>query len=397
MDLHDSVVSRVIDALDLRSRMAVLCTCKRMKRLCERPDLWRRICFDSADEQRGLKADWLLGVLGRAQGGVEVLHLARSREARAAEGQQRFSDGLKMDQLLPHTQGPGALRLAALCPRLVHVSIDERASCLGGMTNCLARALGSRCPLLESLEVYFERYSLPGELFTDEGLIALSEGCRRLRSLALVNCDYVSDRALYAVAANCRGLQELQLGGYSENITDIGLSVLLDACPTLRVLWLGGKLLKVTDATLAALTRHSPSSLQRIKLTRSMTSSALRRLSHCRELVEIDARHISDGDVPDDILAELARACPNLRRIALPPEVYTEGDDGAMMQGGSTAASVDEEEEEEEASGLRVGSFEGGGGAANCGVSGARGARMLHESDVRRFALQGVEMSHHCH
>jgi len=57
--------------------MAVLCTCKRMKRLCERPDLWRRICFDSADEQRGLKADWLLGVLGRAQGGVEVLHLAR--------------------------------------------------------------------------------------------------------------------------------------------------------------------------------------------------------------------------------------------------------------------------------------------------------------------------------
>jgi len=254
----------------------------------------------------------------------------------------------------------------------------------------------------------------------------------------------VSDRALYAVAANCRGLQELQLGGYrcvvvgvggggggmcclelprpgapfslprnphpthphphthththpSENITDIGLSVLLDACPTLRVLWLGGKLLKVTDATLAALTRHSPSSLQRIKLTRSMTSSALRRLSHCRELVEIDARHINDGDVPDDILAELARACPNLRQIALPPEVYTEGDDGAMMQGGSTAASVDEEEEEEEASGLRVGSFEGGGGAANCGVSGARGARMLHESDVRRFALQGVEMSHHCH
>jgi len=71
----------------------------------------------------------------------------RSREARAAEGQQRFSDGLKMDQLLPHTQGPGALRLAALCPRLVHVSIDERASCLGGMTNCLGEFLarGLRC------------------------------------------------------------------------------------------------------------------------------------------------------------------------------------------------------------------------------------------------------------
>ncbi len=77
-----------------------------------------------------------------------------------------------------------------------------------------ARALGARCPRLESLEVYFDRYSLPSELFTDEGLIALSEGCRLLKSLVLVNCDYVSDRSLYAVAANCRGLQELQLGGY---------------------------------------------------------------------------------------------------------------------------------------------------------------------------------------
>lgn len=77
-----------------------------------------------------------------------------------------------------------------------------------------ARALGASCPKLQTLEVFFDRYSLPSELFTDEGLIALSEGCRRLRRLALVNCDYVSDRALYAVAANCKGLEELVLGGY---------------------------------------------------------------------------------------------------------------------------------------------------------------------------------------
>jgi hypothetical protein len=57
--------------------MAVLCTCKRMKQLCERPELWRRVVFDSADEQRGLKAERLLSVLGRARGGVEVLQLAR--------------------------------------------------------------------------------------------------------------------------------------------------------------------------------------------------------------------------------------------------------------------------------------------------------------------------------
>lgn len=146
--------------------------------------------------------------------------LPRSRQARAAEGRQRFSDGLKIGQLLPHTQAPGAGRLAALLPALAHLSIDERASCLGGMTNCLgaalgsllhalllaaaralaaaaaclhlvaagaqasdtgaietklkllfplvtlffppaARALGASCPKLQTLEVFFDRYSLP--------------------------------------------------------------------------------------------------------------------------------------------------------------------------------------------------------------------------------------------
>jgi hypothetical protein len=70
-------------------RMAVLCTCKRLKHMCERPELWRRIAFDSADAQRGLKAEGLLGVLSRANGGVEVLHLARcGRAAAGAAGAQ---------------------------------------------------------------------------------------------------------------------------------------------------------------------------------------------------------------------------------------------------------------------------------------------------------------------
>ncbi|KAI8474911.1 MAG: hypothetical protein J3K34DRAFT_517768 [Monoraphidium minutum] len=397
MDLekaHESIIIRVLDAMDLRTRTAVLCTCSRLKRMCERPSLWRRIAFDSADEQRGLKAEWLLGVLGRAGGGVEVLHLARSREARDAEGAQRFSDGFKFSQLLPHTQGACARALAGLCPRLVHLSIDERASCLGGMTDDLARALGRRCPQLESLEVYFERYSFPTELLTDEGVIALSEGCRRLSSLVLVNCDYVSDRSLYAVAANCKGLRELQLGGYSENITDGGLTVLVESCGALTTLWLSGKLLKVTDATLAALAAHRRAGLARAKLTRSMgAAAALALLASCRELEELDLRHCG-GPFDEAAVASLAAACPKLSRLALPPP--PRGDDGAgsgsgsgsgcgtpLAGGGAAGSAADLAEEEEEDQGrARL--------APGCS---AGGARMLLEADVRR--LQALALSSH--
>jgi hypothetical protein len=118
----------------------------------------------------------------------------RCQEARAAEGQQRFTAGYKRDEVLPHTKGLRAYALAALCPQLRHFSMDERASCLGGMTDDMARALAVHCKQLTVLEVYFQRYSLASEMFTDEGLIALTEGCRGLRRLTLHNCDRVSDR-----------------------------------------------------------------------------------------------------------------------------------------------------------------------------------------------------------
>lgn len=123
-----------------------------------------------------------------------LLPVHRSEEARQAERQQRFSHGYKYDQVLPHTKGLRAISLAAMCPALRHLSIDERASCVGGMTDDLARALAVHCKQLAVLEVYFQRYSLPSELFTDEGLIALSEGCKDLQQLTLHNCDCISDR-----------------------------------------------------------------------------------------------------------------------------------------------------------------------------------------------------------
>jgi len=50
------------------------------------------------------------------------------------------------------------------------------------------------------------------------------------QSVSLHNVDQVSDRSLYALAANCPQLAELALAGYNENITDGGVTVLLEAC-----------------------------------------------------------------------------------------------------------------------------------------------------------------------
>ncbi|KAF6258136.1 hypothetical protein COO60DRAFT_1460810 [Scenedesmus sp. NREL 46B-D3] len=250
----------------------------------------------------------------------------RSQEARQAEGQQRFSDGYKYDQVLPHTKGLRALALAAMCPALQQLSIDERASCVGGMTNDLARALAVHCRQLSVLEVYFQRYSLPSELFTDDGLIALSERCKGLQQLTLHNCDRISDRSLYAVAANCPGLTAITLGGYNEHVTDGGMTVLFDSCKQLTHVQLSSKLLKVTDCSGASLAANCPH-LTSAKLTRAMTDATIRQLAlSCKHLRELDLHR--SCSVSCEALQGLLEACPQLSKLVLPQQLEV----GSMMQ-----------------------------------------------------------------
>ena len=127
---------------------------------------------------------------------------------------------------LPFTSGGSAASLAQLLPRLRSLELHE-ASALGGMTDDFARALGRYCPALALLEVAFERYSLASERFSDNGMIELVEGCRRLRGLTLRNCGGISDRSLYALAAYSKdSLIALELTGCSETISDYGATVL---------------------------------------------------------------------------------------------------------------------------------------------------------------------------
>lgn len=243
----------------------------------------------------------------------------RSKEARQAEGQQRFMSGYKHGHTLPYTLGLRAHAFAAMCPNLRVLSIDERASCLGGLTNDLARALAVHCPLLSTLEVFFERYSLPSAKFSDEGLIALSESCHGLKKVTLHNCDQVSDRSLYALAANCAGLKEITIAGYNENVTDGGLCILFERCHAISRVKLSSKLLKVTDISIHALAAHCKG-LVYLKMSQQMTDVSLQLLAcNCKQLQEVDMHRCSR--ITQHGLWQLLVSCCHLTRLVLPADM----------------------------------------------------------------------------
>eukprot|EP00879_Flechtneria_rotunda_P010555 GHRR01011035.1.p1 GENE.GHRR01011035.1~~GHRR01011035.1.p1 ORF type:complete len:236 (+),score=88.04 GHRR01011035.1:683-1390(+) len=206
-----------------------------------------------------------------------------------------------------------------MCPILKVLSIDERASCVGGMTNDMARALATHCKQLEVLEVFFQRYSLPSELFTDEGLIALSEGCRKLQKITLHNCDRISDRSMYALAANCPSLTAVSIGGYNEHVTDGGMTVLFEACQQLHSVRLSSKLLKVTDTSGVSLARNCRG-LVSITLTATMGNATVNQLAaSCKQVQEVDLH--GARSVTCDALQQLVASCPALNKIVLPQQL----------------------------------------------------------------------------
>jgi hypothetical protein len=245
---------------------------------------------------------------------------------------------VKLQECLPYTKGLRALALAALLPRLQHLVLDERASCIGGMTDDFARALARSSPFLEALEVHFERYSLPSEHFTDLGVVALAEGCTSLRSLTLHNCMSVTDRSLYALAAHCRHLEGLSLGGYSERISDYGLTILFEACGRLRSVQLCSKLYKVTDESASVLARHCPD-LEVVKLTQSCSDASLAHLGgSCRKLRKVVLK--LSRQVTASGVVQLALQCPCLEQLALPAAFQLPGSELARLEAAGCGVEV---------------------------------------------------------
>lgn len=314
--MHESLVDFMFRGMDCKTKSSAMCVCKQWNNLAGQPVYWEVVDLSEAHVQLSLTAIDLVRLLKRSRGSVKVVDTSRDNSAWQAQEEHRFKLGVKLQESLPYTKGLRALALAALLPQLRRLVLDERASCIGGMTDDFARALAFNSPNLEHLEVHFERYSLQSESFTDAGMIALAEGCKHLNHLTLHNCMYVTDRSLYALAAHCDKLQHFSVGGYSERISDYGLTILFESCPHLLSVQLCSKLYKVTDEAIAVLARHSPE-LEAIKLTQSITNAGLQHLATgCHKLHQLVLK--SNRHVTAAALVQLVLQCPELHTLVLP-------------------------------------------------------------------------------
>jgi hypothetical protein len=77
IQLHDSVLNKLLSQLDTRSKCALMCTCVHAKQLVSKQENWRELAFDTANEQHGLDPTVLFTLLKRSQGACEVIQLAR--------------------------------------------------------------------------------------------------------------------------------------------------------------------------------------------------------------------------------------------------------------------------------------------------------------------------------
>lgn len=77
IQLHDSVLNRLLAQMDTRTKCALMCTCTQAHKLVARQEHWRELAFDTANEQHGLEPSVLFSLLKRSQGACEVIQLAR--------------------------------------------------------------------------------------------------------------------------------------------------------------------------------------------------------------------------------------------------------------------------------------------------------------------------------
>ncbi|KAF5830010.1 hypothetical protein DUNSADRAFT_15184 [Dunaliella salina] len=322
IDTH--VLSLCAAKLDIGSFLEFRQSFKGARSASEDPSLWAcALCHSGCSEAA-------LNFIAHSAKRIKALELKLQQETRGAgtarESRARFEQGLRYNDPHPYTHGRHAMRLAGMLPRLQVLVIDEQTSCLGGLTDGMAVAFSLHCPQLRRLEVRFAKgpvAGLPAERFTDDGLIAFAKGCPHLQVLSLCNCVAITDRSMYAVAANC---QQLQASGramacHSNQNQTILYGYLNEQSPSVHVGMPHLKSLKLsrsaTDRSLQGIAARSHSrhdvclfpSLQDLDVCKceGITAGgveALLRANRCPELVRLALSSTVAQVLPDEVLKQ---------------------------------------------------------------------------------------------
>eukprot|EP00873_Tetraselmis_striata_P039248 jgi/Tetstr1/459512/TSEL_004879.t1 len=274
-ELPQDIIFEIVTRLDVRSKCRALSVRRDWADFLALPHHWGQLVFRSASEQRGLRAADLLRLAQRSKQSLQALCFCRSSKSEAQQTADRVQQGWKYRPPSPVqlTLPP----LASCLANLAHLSLDERTSCLGGMSDQMATLLAQHAPGLVTLDLFFVPYSRASEMFTDEGMCTLAEGCTQLQSLTLHNTG-ITNRALYSLAHHSRALRDLEIEGYSEFITNTGVAVVAQARPGLRRCHLGGRLLKVGNSAIESIARFCPD-LESLSVSGGATDDALVSLS----------------------------------------------------------------------------------------------------------------------
>ncbi|KAG0488081.1 hypothetical protein HPP92_006892 [Vanilla planifolia] len=154
---------------------------------------------------------------------------------------------LSLRQNKPQLEDTAIQAIADYCHDLCDLDLSKSQK----LSDSSLYALAHGCPQLTKLNIS------GCTAFSDCALSYLTSFCKKLKYLNLCGCvRAASDRALQAIAVNCRQLQSLNLG-WCEDITDEGVICLALGCPDLRAIDLCGCLL-ITDESVVALANGCP-------------------------------------------------------------------------------------------------------------------------------------------
>ena len=209
--------------------------------------------------------------------------------------------------------------IAKHCHQLMKLSLGNEYR----LTDAALVALGTNCPNLIELPVICFSVAV-----TTLGLRALTQGCRKLTSIALVDssdegmiavaengkeltsfsiyaCGAITDASFQAIGRHCSNLTSINVVGYP--VACAGFSALARGCRKMKYVYIGS----LSDIT--ALNEQWPSLCSfEMKNAETLTDTELEVLSRCCPNLESISLHRCSS-ITSVGLAALASNCPNLK------------------------------------------------------------------------------------
>lgn len=212
----------------------------------------------------------------------------------------------------------GVSAIAAGCPKLREITLSGN----GQVTDVALMSLGAFCPDLE--RVHFcscrEAWSLglragssTSPPVTNQGVLALAQGCPKLRHFDLPYWSLVNDHSVGSLGEGCVALRTVDLR-HCDRLTDAGLTALFSRVPELTAIDLRRQEL-LTDESLHAIgnTCSSLSSLLLRECSLVTDEGAVCVAKGCPRLNRLDLGRCSS--ITDATLKAIGANCPALEQL----------------------------------------------------------------------------------